>query len=55
MPLYFYVNNGDYGFSEQIIFVIDETGKLKIKQMTLKYKHITQFSKPTNRSSRFAD
>ena len=47
MPLYFYVNNGDYGFGEQIIFVIDETGKLKIKQMTLKQKHITQFSKPT--------
>ena len=36
MPLYFYVDNGDYGFGEQIIFVIDETGKLKIKQMTLK-------------------
>ena len=36
MPLYFYVNNGDYGFGEQIIFVIDETGELKIKQMTLK-------------------
>lgn len=36
MLLYFYVNNIDYGFSEQIIFVIDETGKLKIKQITLK-------------------
>ncbi len=35
MPLYFYVNNGDYSFSEHIIFMIDKTGELKIKQMTL--------------------
>lgn len=36
IPLYFRVNNGGYDVCEDIIFVIDKSGKLKIKQMTLK-------------------